>query len=70
MKTFLISLQTELMKVRHSAALWMVLAGSAFLPLMQILMYLTKTKNFMAELGKDLSGSLLLSVAYVHYPGG
>lgn len=53
MKTFLISLQTEFMKVRHSAALWMVLAGSAFLPLMQILMYLTKTNNFLAELGKD-----------------
>ena len=54
MKTFLISLQTECMKIRRSAAFWLVIAGSAFLPLLIFLMYVTRPDVFVKQLGKDM----------------
>lgn len=53
MKTFLISLQTEFMKIRRSAAFWLVIAGSAFLPALIFLMYVTRPDVFIKQLGKD-----------------
>ena len=51
MSTFFISVQTEFMKIRRSAAFWLVIAGGAFLPALMVLMYLTKPSKF--NLGTD-----------------
>ncbi|HTJ12447.1 MAG TPA: ABC transporter permease [Dinghuibacter sp.] len=53
MSTFFISLRTEFMKIRRSAALWLVVIGSAFLPAIFFLMYTTKPDVFVKRLGKD-----------------
>lgn len=53
MSTFFISVQTEFMKIRRSAAFWLVIAGGAFLPVLLVLMYLTKPGQFEKELGTD-----------------
>lgn len=53
MSTFFISLRTEFMKIRRSAALWLVVVGSAFLPAILFLMYMTKSDMFAKRLGKD-----------------
>lgn len=53
MSTFLISLQTEFMKIRRSAAFWLVIAGGAFLPLLLTIMYLSKPSQFEKRLGHD-----------------
>jgi hypothetical protein len=41
------------MKIRRSAAFWLVIAGSAFLPLLIFLMYVTRPDVFIKQLGKD-----------------
>lgn len=53
MSTFFISLQTEFMKIRRSAAFWLVITGGAFLPLLQMIMYLSKPSVFMKRMGHD-----------------
>src|ERR1700761_8029804 len=53
MPPFLISRRTELMKIRRSAAFWLVIAGSAFLPVLMFLMYTTRPDMFVKRLGKD-----------------
>jgi hypothetical protein len=53
MKTFLISLKAEFLKIRRSSALWLVLIAGAFLPIIQFIMYTTKPKEFMARFGHD-----------------
>ena len=53
MTTFIISLRAEFMKIRRSAAFWLVIAGSAFLPALMFLMYTTRPDVFVKRLGKD-----------------
>lgn len=53
MKTFLISLRTEFLKIRRSAALWLVFLGSGFLPVIFFIMYVTKPDVFIKRLGSN-----------------
>jgi hypothetical protein len=53
MKTFLISLQSEFLKIRRSSAFWLVIAGSAFMPCIFFLIYVTKPDVFIKRLGTN-----------------
>ena len=52
MTTFLISLQAEFMKIRRSAAFWLTIAGSAFLPALFFIMYVSKPDEFAKRFGQ------------------
>lgn len=52
MSTFLINTKTELWKCRKTAAYWITIIGSAFIPLFLMIAYISFPKDFMGDLGK------------------
>jgi lantibiotic transport system permease protein len=53
MATFLINTKTELWKCRKTAAYWITLIGSAFIPLFLMIAYISFPKDFLGDLGKN-----------------
>jgi lantibiotic transport system permease protein len=53
MATFLINTKTELWKCRKTAAYWITLVGSAFIPLFLMIAYIIEPAEFAGELGKN-----------------
>jgi hypothetical protein len=53
MATFLINTRTELWKCRKTAAYWITLIGSAFIPLFLMVAYIAVPKDSMGDLGKN-----------------
>lgn len=53
MSTFLINTRTELWKCRKTAAYWLTLVGSAFIPLFLTVGYIADPKEFVGDLGPN-----------------
>lgn len=51
MATFLVNTKTELWKCRKTAAYWITIIGSAFIPLFFMLAYTLNPKDFLVDLG-------------------
>ena len=52
MATFLINTKTELWKCRKTAAYWITIIGSAFIPLFLTIAYIAAPADFVGDLGK------------------
>lgn len=52
MATFLINTKTELWKCRKTAAYWITIIGSAFIPLFLTIAYISFPQDFVGDLGK------------------
>jgi lantibiotic transport system permease protein len=50
MASFVINTSSELLKCRKTLAFWLTIAGSAFIPFVNLLIYLIETKQAMARL--------------------
>jgi lantibiotic transport system permease protein len=53
MATFLINTKTELWKCRKTAAYWITIVGSAFIPLFLTIAYIANPAEFVGDLGKN-----------------
>jgi hypothetical protein len=53
MATFVINTRVELWKCRKTAAYWITIIGSAFIPLIELIMYLARPDIFIKELGPN-----------------
>jgi hypothetical protein len=53
MATFLINTRTELWKCRKTAAYWITIIGSAFIPLFLMIAYISFPKEFVGDLGNN-----------------
>jgi hypothetical protein len=53
MATFLINTKTELLKTRKTAAYWITLIGSAFIPLFLMVAYIADPKDSIGDLGNQ-----------------